>query len=108
MAPLNQVDHRHVRAVAHGKEHRLGARVFGADEIGVARIQFDDAPAKAYAGKQADSGKGPALFIEDKVAFIAAMSRASRLRIELPKGSGRMAVLTFEVAGYQPSRFQAP
>ena len=74
----------------------------------VMRIGFDDAPAKAFAGKQADSGKGPALFIEDKGAFIAALSRASRLRIELPKGSGRMAVLTFEVAGYQPSRFQAP
>jgi len=72
------------------------------------QIRFDDGPARRYAGKQADSGKGPALFIEDEKAFIDAMSNAKRVRIELPKGSGRIPALVFEVAGYDPGRFEKP
>jgi hypothetical protein len=72
------------------------------------RIRFDDGDARRFAGKQADSGKGPALFIEDEQRFIEAMGNADRVRIELPKGSGRIPVLVFEVAGYDPGRFEKP
>jgi len=72
------------------------------------QIRLDDAPAQRFAGKQADSGKGPALFIEDEARFIEAMSRAKKVRIELPKGSGKIPALAFEVGGYDPSRFDKP
>ena len=72
------------------------------------QIGFDNSQAQRYAGKQADSGKGPALFIEDDGAFIAAMSQAKTVRIELPKGSGRIPALVFEVGGYAPARFAKP
>jgi hypothetical protein len=72
------------------------------------KISFDDAPAQNFAGKQADSGKGPALFIEDKARFLPAMTEAKKVRIELPKGSGRIPALVFEVGGYAPERFEKP
>jgi len=72
------------------------------------QIQFDDGRVQRFTGKQADSGKGPALFIEDKQRFIDAMSRAGKVRIELPRGSGRIPVLVFEVRGYAPARFEKP
>ena len=72
------------------------------------QIRFDDGEARRYAGKQADSGKGPALFIEDEKRFIEAMTDAGKVRIELPKGSGRIPALVFEVAGYDPDRFEKP
>ncbi len=72
------------------------------------QIRFDDGQARRFAGKQADSGKGPALFIEDEQRFIEAMGSADKVRIELPKGSGRIPALVFEVAGYDPDRFAKP
>lgn len=72
------------------------------------QIRFDDGDARRFAGKQADSGKGPALFIEDRQAFIAAMLEAGKVRIELPKGSGRIPALVFEVGGFDPARFEKP
>jgi len=72
------------------------------------QIRFDDGQPRRFAGKQADSGKGPALFIEDEQGFIDAMGNAERVRIELPKGSGRIPALVFEVAGYDPDRFEKP
>jgi hypothetical protein len=69
------------------------------------RIAFDGAPAGEWKGKQADSGKGPALFIEDDAAFEKALEGAKEVRIELPKGSGRMQALVFEVGGYAPERY---
>jgi hypothetical protein len=71
-------------------------------------IAFDDAPAVSYAGKQADSGKGPALFIEDDERFVAAMTAAKRVRIQLPKGSGSASSLTFEVGGFDAARYAKP
>jgi hypothetical protein len=35
------------------------------------------------------------------------MSQAKKVRIKLPAGSARIPTLTFEVAGYAPSRFEA-
>lgn len=72
------------------------------------QIRFDEGQARRFAGKQADSGKGPALFIEDEQGFIEAMSNADKVRIDLPKGSGRIPALVFEVAGYDPGRFEKP
>ena len=72
------------------------------------RIAFDDAPATEWKGKQADSGKGPALFIEDDAAFEKALAAAKQVRIELPKGSGHIPALVFEVGGYAPGRYAKP
>lgn len=72
------------------------------------QISFDGGAAQRFAGKQADSGKGPALFIEDKERFISALASARQVRIELPKGSGTLPAMVFEVAGYQPKRFEKP
>ncbi len=71
-------------------------------------IAFDQTPARRFAGKQADSGKGPALFIVDEKGFIATMSQAKQVRIELPKGSGLLPSLVFEVGGYDPARYAKP
>ena len=72
------------------------------------QIRFDDGEARRFAGKQADSGKGPALFIVAERDFIGAMTDAGKVRIELPKGSGRIPALVFEVAGYDPERYEKP
>ncbi len=68
-------------------------------------IAFDDGEAHRFSGKQADSGKGPALFIEDETGFVAAVKNAKKLRIVLPKGSGLVTSLSFEVGGYDASRY---
>ena len=72
------------------------------------QIKFDEAALQTFAGKQADSGQGPALFIEDQQAFHAAMSQAKIVRIVLPKtGSYTPPTLVFEVAGYDRSQLGA-
>lgn len=72
------------------------------------QIAFDDAAAEGYPGKQADSGKGPALFIEDEPRFVRALGGAKKVRIELPKGSGLVPALVFEVGGFAPERYAKP
>jgi len=72
------------------------------------RIAFDDAAASEWSGKQADSGKGPALFINDEAKFIAALDAAKLVRITLPKGSGTIPSLVFEVSGYDAKRYANP
>lgn len=71
-------------------------------------VRFDDSQARSFAGRQADSGQGPALFIKDEKQFIAAMDRSGKIRIELPQGSGRLASLSFDVAGFDPARYANP
>ena len=68
-------------------------------------LRFDDGTGSTWTGKQADSGKGPALFIVDDGKFIAALSKAKLLRIGLPAGSGRISSLGFDVGGYHAERF---
>jgi len=68
-------------------------------------IAFDDGEPKRFAGTQADSGKGPALFIENEAGFIAALKQAKTLHIVLPKGSGFVSTLTFEVGGYDSRQY---
>jgi hypothetical protein len=70
------------------------------------KLGFDDAAPTDWAGKQADSGKGPALFIKDDVRFIDALGKAKRLRIALPAGSGRIGSLAFETGGFRRDRFE--
>ena len=72
------------------------------------QLAFDDAPLETWPGKQADSGKGPALFIEDEPRFFRALQGAKELRIVLPKGSGSIGTLVFEVGGFSPERYAAP
>lgn len=72
------------------------------------QISFDDASPRPFAGKQADSGKGPALFIVDRPVFLAALEQARKLKIQLPKGSGHIPSLVFDVGGFDPGRFAKP
>ena len=72
------------------------------------QLAFDaEAPAE-WRGKQADSGHGPALFIEDEARFITALRAAKQLRVLLPKGSGSIGSLVFEVGGFSPERYASP
>lgn len=70
-------------------------------------IAFDDAAATRWAGKQADSGKGPALFINDDARFLSALESAKRVRIALPKDSGTLTSLRFDVAGFRRANYDA-
>jgi hypothetical protein len=72
------------------------------------QISFDDGPATRFSGKQADSGKGPALFIEDEVAFQQKLSNAKLVTIRLPEGSGSLKSLGFEVGGFRAERYDKP
>jgi hypothetical protein len=72
------------------------------------RIAFDQEPAEQWQGRQADSGKGPALFIEDEAKFVPRLQAARQVRIELPKGSTQVSALVFEVGGFEPARYAAP
>jgi hypothetical protein len=86
----------------------LAQRKFDCGKPCMVRIAFDGAAAREWRGKQADSGKGPALFIEDQAAFERALAGAKEVRIELPKDSGRIPALVFEVGGYAPERYASP
>ncbi len=72
------------------------------------KISFVDVAAQTWAAKQADSGKGPALFIEDEQGFIAQMENSDNVRITLPEGSGLVPSVTFEVGGYDAARYAKP
>ena len=71
-------------------------------------IGVDGGAVQSFAGKQADSGKGPALFIEDEARFIELLSDAREVRIQLPKGSGSASSLVFEVSGFDAARYLKP
>ena len=68
-------------------------------------IAFDTGDPQRFTGLQADSGKGPALFINNETAFIAALKQARLVHIALPKDSGLVSSLSFEVGGYDLSRY---
>jgi len=70
------------------------------------QLSFDEGPLETWPGKQADSGKGPALFIEDEPRFMKALPKAKSLRIVLPKGSGNLGSLSFEVAGFDRTKYK--
>ncbi len=70
----------------------------------VMQIRFDDGPPQRFSGDPADTGTGPALFIEDRDRFLAAMTDAQRVRIELPRSGHLVPVFEFEVGGFVPRR----
>jgi hypothetical protein len=72
------------------------------------QLAFDGAPLTTWAGKQADSGHGPALFIEDEPRFVKELPVAKTLKIVLPKNSGHLSTLNFEVGGYDAARYAKP
>ncbi len=73
----------------------------------VMQIRFDDGEPQRYTGDPADTGTGPALFIEDRDRFLAAMTQATRVRIELPRSGHLVPVFEFEVGGFVPARHLA-
>lgn len=70
----------------------------------VMQIRFDGGQPQSYTGDPADTGTGPALFIEDRDRFLAAMTEAERVRIELPRSGHLVPVFEFEVGGFLPRR----
>ena len=107
--PLSQPDARIVLRVhpewGTSSYLLLAQKQFVCGEPCTLQISFDDAPAEPWDGKQADSGQGPALFIEDYARFYAAMQSAKVVRIKLPKTEGSIApTLRFDVGGYDAAR----
>ena len=70
------------------------------------KLRFDDGAEADWAGKQADSGKGPALFVQDDARFLDALSKARLVRVGLPAGSGRIASISFETGGFRRERYE--
>lgn len=69
----------------------------------VLTIRFDGGEAQTYTGDPADTGTGPALFIEERDRFLAAMREARDIRIQLPKSGHLVPVFEFEVGGFKPT-----
>lgn len=67
------------------------------------QIRFDDGEPQRFAGEPANTGTGPALFIEDRDRFLASMRTATRVRIELPRSGHLVPVFEFEVGGFAPT-----
>jgi hypothetical protein len=68
------------------------------------KIRFDDGEPQSFEGDPADTGTGPALFIVDRDRFLAAMTEAQRVRIELPRSGALVPMFEFEVGGFLPAR----
>jgi hypothetical protein len=67
------------------------------------QIRFDDKAAKTFPGKQAHTGTGPALFIENDKVFYKAMLDAKVIRIKVNK----MTEMEFKVASYDAKQLGA-
>lgn len=70
-------------------------------------IRFDSGDPLPFEARQADSGQGPALFIEDEQGFVSRLAQSQKIRIELPKGSGLVGSVSFDVGGYDAARYTA-
>ena len=68
------------------------------------QLLFDDGEPQSWAGKPADTGTGPALFIVDRDRFLDAVDGARRLRVELPSTEHLTPVFEFEVGGFDAQR----
>lgn len=68
-------------------------------------VGLDEAE-RRWAATKASDAQNPALFIDDKVRFLDAIEDAGELRIRVPVDGGERE-LVFEVAGYDPARFEA-
>jgi hypothetical protein len=67
------------------------------------QIRFDDKAAKTFPGKQAHTGTGPALFIENDKVFYKALQEAKVIKIKVNK----MTEMEFKVASYDAKRLGA-
>lgn len=67
------------------------------------QISFDGGEYKTFPGKQADTGTGPALFIENDKVFYEALQTAKNITI---KAKG-VPDLEYEVASYDPTKLGA-
>ncbi len=67
------------------------------------QVSFDDGDYKTFPGKQADTGNGPALFIENDKAFYKALQVAKNIKIRV-KG---VPNLEYEVASYDAKKLGA-
>lgn len=67
------------------------------------KISFDGAEYKTFPGKQADTGTGPALFIENDKVFYKALLAAKNIKIKV-KG---VPDLEYEVASYDAEKLGA-
>ncbi|MGH8107670.1 MAG: hypothetical protein ACREO1_02990 [Arenimonas sp.] len=67
------------------------------------QISFDDGAYKTFPGKQADTGTGPALFIENEKVFYEALQTAKHIKIKV-KG---VPDLEYEVASYDAGKLGA-
>lgn len=66
---------------------------------------FDGKPRKLRAYRP--NGGEPALFIRDDQAFIDALAKAKKITVEVtPQDSGKRETLTYEVGGFEPSKWQ--
>jgi len=67
------------------------------------QISFDDGEYRTFPGKQADTGNGPALFIENEKVFYKALQAAKNIKIKV-KG---VPNLEYEVASYDAKKLGA-
>ncbi|MGH8049386.1 MAG: hypothetical protein ACREPB_01865 [Arenimonas sp.] len=67
------------------------------------QISFDDGEYKTFPGLQADTGNGPALFIENEKVFYKALQMAKNIKIKV-KG---VPNLEYEVASYDAKKLGA-
>jgi hypothetical protein len=109
--PLNKPDARLVLRVhpdwGHSSYLLLSNDSFTCGTPCTMKIIFDHGDPIDFKGTQADSGQGPALFIDDYKAFYAAMLPASRIKILLPKKGDFTPSLVFDVSGYDSKRLGA-
>jgi hypothetical protein len=70
-------------------------------------VRFDETPAQHLKAHLPETGE-PAIFLSDDRGFIAKMSKAQKVSIDvLVKGKGKQA-LVFEVGGYDSEKFVTP
>ena len=108
---LNKPDARLVLRIhpdwGHSSYLLLENKAFVCGKPCTMKISFDGYNPIEFKGTQADSGQGPALFIDDHKAFYAAMLPAKKIKILLPKNGDYTPSLVFDVSGYDSSRLGA-
>ena len=68
------------------------------------KVQFDDQPAQKIKAHLPPTGE-PAMFISDDTAFIAKLTSAQKIRIDVTEKGKPPRTLTFEVGGFDPAKF---
>jgi len=70
-------------------------------------MRFDDAPPERVKAHLPETGE-PAIFINDDRGFIAKLSKAQKISIDVTTKSKGAQTLMFEVGGYDPEKFGVP